>query len=109
MSEQRHTPGPWRMGTPGPNGCYTVGTERGLMTAMVAHSINEPDQAEQAEADARLIAAAPELLQMLSALECDINTMAYCYDRKPENFWRAMAVAKENAIHARAAIAKATQ
>ena len=63
--ETKHTPGPWRMGTPGPNGCYTVGTERGLMTAMVAHSINEPDQAEQAEADAKLIAAAPDLLAEL--------------------------------------------
>ncbi|ANF84765.1 hypothetical protein A7J50_1331 [Pseudomonas antarctica] len=60
--ETKHTPGPWRIGTPGPNGCYTVGTKRGLMTAMVAHSINEPDQAEQANADAKLIAAAPDLL-----------------------------------------------
>lgn len=65
MNDIKHTPGPWRIGSPGPNGCYTVGTERGLMTAMVAHSINEPDQAEQAEADAKLIASAPELLRCL--------------------------------------------
>jgi hypothetical protein len=107
MSEQKHTPGPWRIGTPGPNGCHTVGTERGLMTAMVAHSINEPDQAEAAKADASLIAAAPELLEALLALECDVNTMAYCYDKRPENFWRSMEVAKRNAQRAREVIAKA--
>lgn len=67
----KHTPGPWRIGTPGPNGCYTVGTERGLMTAMVAHSINEPEQAEQAEANAKLIAAAPDLLEALISLTED--------------------------------------
>ena len=61
----KHTPGPWRVGAPGPNGCHTVGTEGGLMTAMVAHSINHPEQASQAIADARLIAAAPELLEAL--------------------------------------------
>lgn len=61
----KHTPGPWRKGTPGPNGCYTIGTMRGLMTAMIAHSLNEPDQAEQAEADANLIAEAPNLLETL--------------------------------------------
>lgn len=57
-----HTPGPWRVGAAGPNGCLTVGTERGLMTAMVAHSINSPNQEKQARADASLIAAAPDLL-----------------------------------------------
>lgn len=63
-----HTAGPWRVGTPGPNGCYTIGTERGLMTAMIAHSINEADQKEQAEANARLIAAAPEMMEALGAV-----------------------------------------
>ena len=65
MSESKFTPGPWRIGTPGPNGCYTIGTVRGLMTAMIAHSRNEPDQAIEAEANARLIAAAPELIEAL--------------------------------------------
>lgn len=57
--------------------------------------------------NARLIAAAPELLDLLSALECDINTLVYCYERKPDNFGRAVAVAKADAERARAAIAKA--
>lgn len=65
------------------------------------------DHGELDKEDAQVMAAAPELLEMLLALECDINTMAYCYDKRPENFWRAMAVAKENAILARAVIAKA--
>lgn len=68
MNSHKHTPGPWRLGTPGPNGCYTVGTECGLMTAMVAHSINEPDQAVQALADAKLIAAAPNILRHLELM-----------------------------------------
>lgn len=68
MTTPAHTPGPWRIGTPGPNGCYTTGTERGLMVAMVAHSIHMPDQKAQAEGDARLIAAAPELLAALQTL-----------------------------------------
>lgn len=63
--EMKHTPGPWRVGSYGPNGCYTVGTNGGLMTAMVAHSVNYPEQINQAIADAKLIAAAPDLLQAL--------------------------------------------
>lgn len=66
MTEGKHTPGPWRVGAHGPNGCYTVGTERGLMVAMVAHSVNHPDQKEQAIADAHLIAAAPKLRAALT-------------------------------------------
>ena len=65
-----HTPGPWRVGRPGPNGCHTVGTRRGLMVAMVAHSINVPQQREQALADAHLIAAAPDLLAALRRVGC---------------------------------------
>ncbi len=63
----KHTPGPWKVGTPGPNGCYTVGTQGGLMTAMIAHSICEPDQIETANANARLIAASPDLLAACQA------------------------------------------
>lgn len=59
----KHTPGPWRVGMAGPNLCPTVGTECGLMTAMVAHGNNHPT-----EANARLIAAAPELYEALEAL-----------------------------------------
>ncbi|HCK4463466.1 TPA: hypothetical protein N0H24_006107 [Pseudomonas aeruginosa] len=65
----KHTPGPWKVGTPGPNGCYTVGTQGGLMTAMIAHSICEPDQIETANANARLMAAAPEMLGALQHIE----------------------------------------
>lgn len=68
MSSFKGTPGPWRKGAPGPNGCYTIGTLNGLMTAMVAHSLNEPGQAEQAEADANLIASAPAMHAALTKI-----------------------------------------
>lgn len=64
----KHTPGPWKQGTRGPNGCPIIGTEKGLMVCMLAHSANESGQKEQAEANAHLIAAAPELLEALEEL-----------------------------------------
>ena len=63
-----HTPGPWMIGTAGPNGCRTIGTTDGLMVAVVAHSINHADQYIQAVANARLIAAAPDLLSVCQRL-----------------------------------------
>lgn len=64
----KHTPGPWLYYTePQPNGCPIVGT-RGLMIAMLAHSINYDDQREEAFANARLIAAAPELLSIVEEM-----------------------------------------
>ena len=62
MSTQ-HTPGPWNFYTePQPNGCPLVGS-RGLMVAMLAHTVNQDDQRETALANARLISAAPDLLE----------------------------------------------
>ncbi|MFE1817071.1 hypothetical protein [Metapseudomonas otitidis] len=76
----KHTPGPWKIGTPGPNGCYTVGTQGGLMTAMIAHSICEPDQVETANANARLIAAAPCLLEALQICVSQIRALCSADD-----------------------------
>lgn len=62
-----HTKGPWTFSTaPQPNGCPIVGA-RGLMVAMLAHSIHHADQKDEALANARLIAAAPDLLEALQA------------------------------------------
>ena len=67
MSE--YTKGPWRVGKTGPNGCHTIGTPEGLMVAMISHSVNYADQVTTAEANARLIAAAPELLEALEMVQ----------------------------------------
>ena len=67
------TPGPWSFYTePQPNGCPIVGA-KGLMIAQLAHSINYNDQAETAIANARLIAAAPELLEALKTAHAHIE------------------------------------
>jgi hypothetical protein len=59
----KHTPGPWKYSTePQPNGCPIIGAQ-GLMIAMLAHTVNQADQRETALANARLIAAAPDLLE----------------------------------------------
>ena len=77
----KHTPGPWRFYTePQPNGCPIVGNGRGLMLAMLAHSVNYPAQRDEANANARLIAAAPELLEALIEL-ADCGAEAWGEDR----------------------------
>ena len=60
MTQGKHTPGPWRVGKPGPNLCPTVGAEKGLMVAMVSYGDKHPT-----EANAHLIAAAPDMLEAL--------------------------------------------
>ena len=99
----KHTPGPWVVGTPGPNGCFTIGTTRGLMTAMISHSINEKDQADTAIANASLIAAAPEMLAVLemfiknwSGSDVDWFTQCYEIERLAES---AIAKAKGGAVN----------
>lgn len=100
MSQAKHTPGPWDFYTkPQPNGCPIVGA-RGLMVAMLAHSINYEDQKQVAIANARLISAAPELLEALILLEAE---MVASGNANATDFGWPLAIQKT-----RAAIAKAT-
>lgn len=55
-----YTKGPWRQATRGPNGMPVVGDARGMMIAHVTIGHDCPH-----EANARLIAAAPDLLEAL--------------------------------------------
>ena len=69
----KHTPGPWKYSTePQPNGCPIIGAQ-GLMIAMLAHTVKQADQRETALANARLIAAAPELLEALKLAQSIIG------------------------------------
>ena len=86
----KHTPGPWKIGTPPPNGEQTIGTQSGLMVAVAVTAVNFK---QQTIANARLIAAAPDLLDALQSIIEDIDSdfgTDYDYNK------------------ARAAIAKAT-
>lgn len=87
MSEAtKPTPGVWRFYTePQPNGCPIVGAN-GLMICMLAHSVNYADQAEEALANARLIAEVGtvhhetgltprQLLEQRDALESALSEM----------------------------------
>ena len=95
--ETKHTPGPWRISTANP---FAVNTsEAGIATAHGIDAANYSEffpSTEQAKANARLIAAAPELLEALLALEevDGFKGWHHTYD--------------EACAKARAAIAKAT-
>lgn len=65
MSEVEHTPGPWvAKGIGGPNLCVTDGDSRYVVDRFVLGS----RATEEHEANARLIAAAPDLLAALQAV-----------------------------------------
>ncbi|MFU5563164.1 hypothetical protein ACM7V5_19615 [Pseudomonas aeruginosa] len=85
---RKHTPGPWHVG--GPNKC-TIYDKHGQRLANSFEGVMATQRTDsECEANARLIVAAPELLEALVALvECEQTT--------PE-LWETV----------RAAIAKAT-
>jgi hypothetical protein len=94
-----HTPGPWRWDHESNVGNLIVDPERNAVATFQARShLKWAEQQAEREANARLIAAAPELLEALKGLE-------QWYDAEVEpphrEFFNA-AIAK-----ARAAIAKA--
>lgn len=93
--KKQHTPGPWKIGTPPPNGEQTIGTQKGLMVAVATTGANTPT-----EANANLIAAAPELLEALQDFLNWSDSVYYGEDTR-----RELVRAKDKAS---AAIAKAT-
>lgn len=68
MKEMKHTPGPWRIGTAPPNGEQAIGTIRGMMVAVATTGVGMENETL---ANARLIAAAPDLLDALHAVLSD--------------------------------------
>lgn len=58
------------------------------------------------EANARLLAAAPDMHEALQALEVSVNTLAYCYANRPENFAAALEGATRDAAIARDLLAR---
>jgi hypothetical protein len=84
--QTQHTPGPWRVESAGSESLISSGHWAGLAT-VVTH-MREPDAAgrdrfiptDEGEANARLIAAAPELLAALEA----IAAIPCCHDSMPE-------------------------
>ena len=95
-----HTPGPWKAESfSGRYNVWPISKRRDDGTA-VAYDMDE--------ANARLIAAAPDLLAALRQIEVGANTVDSCYRRNPGNFAAALCGLKEYADAARAAIARAT-
>ncbi len=111
----KHTPGPWRLheyqegatldvvsdGVEWQSWTFAVGAGDSVVAEVEAWTIDagypRPRTRDEAEANARLIAAAPELLEALNSMDSngDWGGTDWCV---PADVWRA----------ARAAIAKAT-
>jgi hypothetical protein len=98
-----HTPGPWRYFDVTP--LDTEGQYTGLRYVVMQDNENENvwicrtvDAAQTAEANARLIAAAPDLLETLRDL-CDALTPGGNQDAVPEIYLRALnAIARAEGI-----------
>ena len=106
----KYTPGPWRIGTPPPSGEQTIGTMRGMMVAVAATGVG---MAEETLANARLIAAAPDLLEALR-MWLDIHDTPAGFAGKYGKALDAAIAAQQLRVEAaasaaRAAIAKATE
>lgn len=61
-TQHKWTKGPWKQATRGPNGCPIIGDNKGVMIAMLTTGLNFEDQSE---ANAHLIASAPDLYAAL--------------------------------------------
>lgn len=95
MSEVKHTPGPWHVGVRQPNSDKFVYGADGEEVANCDRLTNFPDVNL---ANARLVAAAPDLLEALEACESLLSAKA----GKDPRVWRSVPMTL-----ARSAIAKA--
>lgn len=107
----KHTPGPWTIGgsfsTENIHPALTIESPFGQVAAIVAENCDDDDQVY---ADARLIAAAPDLLESLVRVEARLTAAARAFygTGKRSALQEAFRDWKEDAELARAAIAKAT-
>lgn len=88
MSAQ-HTPGPWGFDPTVGSIYHDDGDVRPLVASVMTDCVSD----EQAEADCRLIAAAPDMLAALKAMQADETIRAVC--KSP--LWATMANAIEKA------------
>ena len=97
----KHTPGPWKFEILWAGFSAIRGRDGQLIFGVAAGDNSERRPKLEIEANARLIAAAPDLLealrQMLAAFQCDMDSYADDPDAWQHEVWEA----------ARAAIAKA--
>lgn len=114
MSEFKGTRGPWEVKPEEVDKHYIRirGTNLGRrfkianVLTPIYDGVNERE-ANETRANAQLIAVAPELLQELQRLEVSLNTIKYCYEKRPENMYKALEVAEQDCERARVIIAKA--
>lgn len=97
MSEIKHTPGPWEQVRYG-NRQHEIQGPNGEIVGRV----HEPDERYSLLANARLVAAAPEMLEALR--ECVTAYEQHRGAQPTGRYWSA----PNHIFHARAAIAKAT-
>ena len=75
MNNTQHTPGPWKVNANvGKRG--EIGVVADAAPCVIAHGMSEKHWPEIAQANAQLIAAAPELLNALEAVLYAADTMA---------------------------------
>ena len=92
-----HTPGPWARNISTKYPIYTEADHRKIAIALNGHDIDDGE----AMANLKLIAAAPDLLKALRALDDVVNEQ----NGHPNGWEAALVIASDNA---REAIAKAT-
>ena len=71
--KQHHTPGPWYVSTPPPNGEQIIGNEKGMMVAVATTGVGLHNNTTTTLANARLIAAAPDLLEALQLADATLS------------------------------------
>jgi hypothetical protein len=115
MSESKHTPGPWTVTLGGPRGSFHISEAKSHDEA--EHSDDGVDGYTVSSANARLIAAAPDLLQKLQKVVAWLDRLATRAEKDAKDT-RFVSLSEANAADAKnyratiadisAAIAKAT-